>query len=82
VHFPVGGEETVDIVFGEEIRGAVGAVDDPQGPVISQLWLEHFRQYLLANYGWLADAARVQYIAAAQGAAAVPAKFSQRKSAA
>ena len=75
MHFPLGGEEGLDVALGEIFRRAMGAVNDPD--------LTHGRQgvKLVVRYA-LTDAAvtqgwNVQHVASPQSAAAMPAKLTQ-----
>lgn len=75
MHFPVGGEELVDIAFGEVFRRAVRAVDHPQ--------LAHRRQGAAQLGGEpgagrrVAQRCQVQHVAGAQGAATVAAELAE-----
>ncbi len=79
VHFPVGGEEALDIAFGEILRRTVGAVDHAN--------FAHHRQGAAQLGGQRGAGRRVgqrcqmQHIAGTQGAAAVAAELAQGKGA-
>ena len=43
MHLPVGGEEHGHVVVGKKVRGAMGAVNNAQGPVVAERGLEGVR---------------------------------------
>ena len=75
MHFPLGGEEGADVVFGEVFRCAMRAVDHPDLPQSGQLGDLFFSQLLTGAV--VAQGRDMQHVAGSQRTTAMPTKLAK-----
>lgn len=75
MHFPVRGEERVDVVFGEIFRRAVGAIDHPD-PAHGGQFADVMRGQGLPGAS-VAQGRQVQHVAGTQGSPAMTAELTE-----
>ena len=77
MHLPISGEESVDVIGGEEIGRAVGAVEHPQFPFAGKDGERGLRRF--ASPAATAIAAQMQHITRQQSARRMSAELTKRK---